>query len=155
MTFLLICQILWPIGQVNKTRLAYYFSDTPVTPLDQIEVFCNIFREVVKQETTQWRNLSSHGLVHHGSVFNYFYNPGDIMDPTDRLVYLFDVTHDVHLNNENIIHCHSVLENFDEEESLQDKTELDSDNVEKISFSFLSGIDSTNYKYQHRNSRTS
>ena len=37
------------------------------------------------------------------------------------------------------------LENLDEEESLQEKTKLDSDNVdEKISFSFLSGIDSTN-----------
>ena len=36
------------------------------------------------------------------------------------------------------------LDNLDEEESLQEKTKLDSDNVEKISFSFLSGIDSTN-----------
>ena len=107
---------LWPIGQVNKTRLAYYFADTPVTPLDQIEVFCNIFREVVKQETTQWRNLSSgHSLVHHGSVFNYFYNPRDIMDPNERLEYLFETTLDVHFNSENIIHCHSVLDKFDEE----------------------------------------
>ena len=36
------------------------------------------------------------------------------------------------------------LDNLDEEESLQEKTKLDSDNVEKISFSFLSGIDSSN-----------
>ena len=58
-------------------------------------------------------------------------------------------------NRDETTLLHNELENFDEEESLQDKTELDSDNVEKISFSFLSGIDSTNYKYQHRNSRTS
>ena len=103
---------LWPIGRIDKTKLVNTLEDEP---LDKLEVFCNIFRDVVKQETTQWRNLSSHGLVHHGSVFNYFYNPRDIMDPTDRLVYLFDVTLDVHGNNENIIHCHSVLEKFDEE----------------------------------------
>merc|ERR1719342_1865138 len=36
------------------------------------------------------------------------------------------------------------LDNLDEEESLQEKTKHDSDNVEKISFSFLSGIDSSN-----------
>jgi hypothetical protein len=103
---------LWPIGRISKTRLVDYLADQP---LDEIEVFCNIFREVVKQETTQWCNLSSHSLVHHGSVFNYFYNPHDIMDPTERLVYLFDVTLDVHANDENLLHCRSVLQKFDEE----------------------------------------
>jgi hypothetical protein len=104
---------LWPIGRIDKTKLVEALEDEP---LDKLEVFCNIFREVVKQETTKWRKLSSgHSLVHHGSVFNYFYNPRDIMDPTDRLVYLFDVTLDVIVNNENILHCHSVLEKFDEE----------------------------------------
>ena len=103
---------LWPIGRINKTKLVDYLADQP---LDEIEVFCNIFREVVKQETTQWRNLSSHSLVHHGSVFNYFYNPHGIMDPTERLEYLFEVTLEVHDENENLLHCHSVLQNFDNE----------------------------------------
>ena len=103
---------LWPIGQINKIRLVDYLGDQP---LDEIEVFCNIFREVVQQETQQWRNLSSHSLVHNGSVFNYFYNPHGIMDPTERLIFLFEVTLEVHDENENLLHCHNVLpHNFDE-----------------------------------------
>ena len=88
---------LWPIGRINKIKLVDYLADQP---LDEIEVFCNISREVVKQETTQWRNLSSHSLVHNGSVFNYFYNPHGIKDPTERLMYLFEVTLYVHDENE-------------------------------------------------------
>ena len=103
---------LWPIGRINKIKLVDYLADQP---LDEIEVFCNISREVVKQETTQWRNLSSHSLVHNGSVFNYFYNPHGIKDPTERLMYLFEVTLYVHDENENILHCNNVLpNNYDE-----------------------------------------
>ena len=103
---------IWPIGRIDKTKLVDNFADQP---LDELEVFCNIFREVVKQETSQWRNLSSHDLVHHGAVFNYFYNPHGIMDPTERLIYLFEVTLEVHDEKENFLHCHSALQNFGNE----------------------------------------
>ena len=96
---------VWPIGQINKIRLMGQ-------PLDQLEVFCNISKEIVKQET-----LSSHNLVHNGSVFNYFYNPNGIyycdtetvpllkIDPTERLMFLIEVTLQVYNENRNLMHC--------------------------------------------------
>ena len=95
----------WPIGQINKIRLMEQ-------PLDQLEVFCNISKEIVKQET-----LSSHNLVHNGSVFNYFYNPNGFyyydaetvpflkIDPTERLMFLIEVTLQVYNENRNLMHC--------------------------------------------------
>ena len=95
---------LWPIGQINKIHLLG-------TPLHQLEVFCNISKGIVKQETS-----ASHNLVHNGSVFNYFYNPNGIMytqegvpalkmEPTERLLFLIKVTLQVYVKNHNLMHC--------------------------------------------------
>ena len=96
---------VWPIGQINKVRLMGQ-------PLDQLEVFCNISKEIVRQET-----FSSHNLVHNGSVFNYFYNPNGIyycdtetvpylkIDPTERLMVLIEVTLQVYNENHNLMYC--------------------------------------------------
>ena len=95
---------LWPIGQINKIRLVGQ-------PLDQLEVFCNISKGIMKQET-----VSSHNLVHNGSVFNYFYNPNGInytpewvpeskMEPTERLMFLMEVTLQVYNENRNLMYC--------------------------------------------------
>ena len=84
----------WPMGQINKFSL----EDQP---LDHLEVFCNISRGILKQETQQY--ISSQNLVHNGSVFLYFFN--GIMDPTERLVNLFHLTLYVHSENQTILHC--------------------------------------------------
>ena len=87
----------WPIGQINKIRLVGQ-------PLDQLEVFCNISKGIMKQET-----VSSHNLVHNGSVFNYFYNPECVpeskMEPTERLMFLMEVTLQVYNENRNLMYC--------------------------------------------------
>ena len=102
---------LWPIGQINKIRLVG-------TPLHQLEVFCNISKGIVKQETFSSHRLAR--LVHNGSVFNYFYNPNGIfyfeseesgtvpvlkIDPTERLLFLIEVTLQVYNENCNLMHC--------------------------------------------------
>ena len=99
---------VWPIGQINKIRLMGQ-------PLDQLEVFCNISKEIVEQETFSSHNLI-HNLVHNGSVFNYFYNPNGIyycdtetvpllkIDPTERLMFLIEVTLQVYNENRNLMH---------------------------------------------------
>ena len=95
--------VVWPIGQINKDRLMGQ-------PLDQLEVFCNISKDIVKQET-----CSSHNLVHNGSVFHYFYNPNGLfycdmrtemltIDPTERLMFLIEVTLQVHNENRNLMY---------------------------------------------------
>ena len=95
---------LWPIGQISKISLVGQ-------PLDQLEVFCNISKGILKQET-----VSSHNLVHNSSVLNYFYNPNGIMytpecvpetkmEPTERLMFLMEVTLQVYNENRNLMYC--------------------------------------------------
>ena len=97
-------EYLWPIGQINKIRLMGM-------PLHQLEVFCNISKGIMNQET-----LSSPNLVHNGSIFNYFYNPNGIeytkegspalkTEPTERLLFLIEVTLQVYNENRNLMYC--------------------------------------------------
>ena len=89
----------WPVGQINKSSLVNYISDWP---LDWLEAYCNISRGIVKQETQQFSNDS---LVHNGSVLHYFYNPHGIVDATQRLIFLIEVTLQVYNENRNLMHC--------------------------------------------------
>ena len=91
----------WPVGQVNKSSLVDYLEDRP---LDWLETYCNISREIVKQETQEYRNgFSNDDLVHNGSVLHYFYNPHGIVDATERLIFLIEITLQVHEENCNLL----------------------------------------------------
>ena len=57
----------WPIGRINKHILVDQ-------SLNHLEVFCNISRGILKQETLQLQSVSSQNLVHNGSVFLYFFS---------------------------------------------------------------------------------
>ena len=57
----------WPIGRINKRILVDQ-------SLNHLEVFCNISRGILKQETQQSQSVSSQNLVHNGSVFLYFFS---------------------------------------------------------------------------------
>ena len=87
----------WPVGQINKSSLVNYISDWP---LDWLEAYCNISRGIVKQETQQFSNDS---LVHNGSVLHYFCNPNGVVDPTERLIFLIEITLQVHEENRNLL----------------------------------------------------
>ena len=94
----------WPVGQVNKSSLVDYLEDRP---LDWLETYCNISREIVKQETQEYRNgFSNDDLVHNGSVLHYFYNPHGIVDATERLIFLIEITLQVHEENRNLLQVH-------------------------------------------------
>ena len=87
----------WPVGQINKSSLVDYLEDWP---LEWLEAYCNISRGIVKQETHQFSNDS---LVHNGSVLHYFYNPNGDVDPTKRLIFLIEITLQVHEENCNLL----------------------------------------------------
>ena len=91
----------WPSGQINKSILVDYLANQP---LDSLETYCNISRGIVKQETLQSHSFSSDSLVHNGSVLHYFYNPDGIVDPTERFIFLFEITLQVHKENCNLLH---------------------------------------------------
>ena len=88
----------WPVGQINKSSLVNYISDWP---LDWLEAYCNISKGIVKQETQQFSNDS---LVHNGSVLHYFCNPNGVVDPTERLIFLIEITLQVHEENITLLH---------------------------------------------------
>ena len=72
-------------------------------PLEYLETYCNISRGIVKQDTQQSQGFSNDSLVHNGSVLHYFYNPDDIEDPTERLIFLIDITRQVHEQNSTLL----------------------------------------------------
>jgi hypothetical protein len=91
----------WPVGQINKSILVDYIADWP---LDWLEAYCNISRGIVKQETQQWcSSFSNDSLVHNGSVLHYFCNPNGVVDPTERLIFLIEITLQTHEENRNLL----------------------------------------------------
>ena len=98
----------WPVGQINKSSLVDYLADRP---LDWLEAYCNISRGIVKQETHR-SSFSNDSLVHNGSVLHYFYNPHGIVDATQRLIFLIEITLQVHEENRNLLQVHEENPNL-------------------------------------------
>ena len=89
----------WPVGQINKSSLVDKLADWP---LDWLEEYCNISRGIVKQETHR-SSFSNDSLVHNGYVLHYFYNPNGVVDPTERLIFLIEITLEVDEENRNLL----------------------------------------------------
>ena len=98
----------WPSGRINKSILVDYLANRP---LDLLETYCNISRGIVKQETHR-SSFSNDSLVHNGSVLHYFYNPHGIVDATQRLIFLIEITLQVHEENRNLLQVHEENPNL-------------------------------------------